>query len=149
MVAKFPYEKAILAIAEADLYGDSHACEKYGISRQTLWRWRDRARNEPTMSQGVTKKKKLLLHDWQGDAAKTLKTGLSELNRRFQGARDKDDAMVITAIAGAVKVIGDIKLEASIILTQDDGDSESLYQQTEEGEVAAESRGEEEGEDSE
>jgi hypothetical protein len=131
LVAKFPYEKAVLAIAEADLYGNAGVLEKYGITSMTLWRWRQRANADPKMLQDVRRKKKFLLNDWQADASKTLKTGLSEMTRRFQTGKDKDDALMIQAIAAATKVVGELKMDALLVLT--DGDSEGDSEQETEG----------------
>lgn len=78
---KFPYEKAVMAIAEADIYGDKQACERLGITRTTLWRWREKEKEDPEMQQNVTKKKQFLLEGWREDASRNLKIALSHANQ--------------------------------------------------------------------
>lgn len=52
----------------------------------------------------------MLIADWQQDAVKTIKVGLNELNRRIPMAATEEDAKVIHAIAGAVKIVGELKI---------------------------------------
>lgn len=115
MAQKFPYEKAAIVIAEADIFGDKYALEKWGINRSTLWRWRDRAQSDFDLHQNATLKKRMLLAGWQEDATNTIKIALSELNRRIPLAATEDDARMIHAISGALKVVGELKIGADVI----------------------------------
>ncbi len=115
MPQKFPYERASLAIAEADIFGDGAVLKKYGINQSTLWRWRDRASEDPKLHESALLKKRMLLVGWQQDAVKTLKIALSELNKRLPLAATEEDAKVIHSIAGACKIVGELKIAASAI----------------------------------
>lgn len=130
MVSKFPYEKAVLAIAQGDLFGDKPVLDKLGVTSKTLYRWRLRAKEDPTMSKDVLSKKRMLLNSWQEDATRPLKVGFDELARRMPIAKDATDAKIIFAISGAVKILGELKLDSTVLLTGH-GDSESIHQPTE------------------
>jgi hypothetical protein len=115
MAQKFPYERASMAIAEADIFGDKAALDKYGINQSTLWRWRDRASSDSKLHESALLKRRMLLVDWQQDATKTLKVGLTELNRRLPLADTEEDAKVIHAIAGAIKIVGELKITGEVL----------------------------------
>lgn len=115
MAQKFPYERAAMAIAEADIFGDKAVLAKYGINQSTLWRWRDRADEDPVLHENALLKKRILLIDWQQDAVRTIKVGLSELTRRMPLAATEEDAKVIHSIAGACKIVGELKITADTL----------------------------------
>ena len=110
MPQKFPYEKAAMAIAESDIFGDQAVIKKYGINQSTLWRWRERAAIDSDLQENATLKRRILLIDWQQDATRTIKIALSDLARRIPIATTEEDAKVIHAVAGAAKIVGELKI---------------------------------------
>lgn len=103
-------ERAAAILAESEIFGDIRSCEKWGITRMTLHNYRRRLAEDAELLQVYTLKKRILLMDWQQDATKTIKIGLAELNRRIPAATNEEDAKLIHAIAGAVKVVGELKI---------------------------------------
>lgn len=110
MVAKFRYERASMAIAEADIFGDKHSLEKYGINQSTLWRWRERSAEDPKLHEMALLKKRMLLVDWQRDATENLKIGIQELKKRYPLCQTEEDAKAMDAIARSLKIVGELKL---------------------------------------
>jgi hypothetical protein len=110
LAPKYTPERASAILAEAELFGDSQSCEKWQITRQTLHNYRSRLTTDDDLLQLFTLKKRILLVDWQQDATKTIKIGLKELNNRMPMASTEEDAKVIHAIAGAIKVVGELKI---------------------------------------
>lgn len=112
---KFSRERASMILAEAEFFGDNQILSKWGITRQTLHNYRVRLQTDDELLQLFTLKKRLLTADWQADATKTLKVGLNELNRRMPIAECEEDAKVIHAIAGAIKIVGDLKITSDAL----------------------------------
>ena len=110
MAQKFPYEKASSILAEAELFGDDATAKRWGITSRTIYNYRGRSASDPKLSESFTLKKRILMIDWQSDATKTIKVGLTELNRRMPLAATEEDAKVIHAIAGACKIVGELKI---------------------------------------
>lgn len=98
-----------MAIAEADIFGDRRVIDKYGINQSTLWRWRDRENSDAKLHENALLKRRMLLIDWQQDATKCLKVGLDKLTAIIPVAT-KEDADVIHAIAGAMKIVGELRI---------------------------------------
>lgn len=109
-------DRMALAIAQSDFVGDKRVCEDFGISTRTLQRWRHRSKQDSALAASVADKKTLLLEAWRHEAIVPLKTAFEELTRRMPLAKDEGDARVIHAIAGAVKIIGDLRLSADVLL---------------------------------
>lgn len=114
MPQKFPYEKASIVIAEAEIFGDKNTLARWGINQSTLWRWRDRRLSDPKLHENALLKTRMLLVDWQTDATRTLKTGLLRLNELIPQAT-ANDAATIHAIAGACKIIGELKIASDAL----------------------------------
>jgi hypothetical protein len=110
MAQKFPYERASSMLAEAEIFGDQRTSERWGVTPQTLYNYRRRASSDNKLYESFTLKKRMILVDWQQDATKTLKIGLTELNRRLPLAVSEEDAKVIHSIAGAIKIVGELKI---------------------------------------
>ncbi len=109
MACKFNKQRASTILAEADLYGDSKILARWGVARQTLHNYRKRLSSDEELVQLFTLKKRMLLVDWQTDATRCLKTGLGRLTEIIPNAT-KEDADTIHAIAGACKIVGELKI---------------------------------------
>jgi len=115
MAQKFPYERASSILAEAELWGDDAVCKRWNITRQTLWNYRNRASEDGKLLQSFTLKKRMLLMGWQQDATECLRVGLQDLKRRIPIASTEIDSKLIYSIAGAMKVIGELKITADTL----------------------------------
>jgi hypothetical protein len=111
-------DRMALAIAQADYLGDVATCQRFGISCRTLQRWRHRSKRDSALAANVAAKKRILLETWQDEAIAPLKTAFEELARRMPAACTADDAKLIYAIAGTVKILGELKLSAGVLLEE-------------------------------
>ena len=57
----------------------------------------------------------MLIIDWQADATRCLKVGLNRLTEIIPVAETEEDGKVIYAIAGAMKVVGELKLASDAL----------------------------------
>ncbi|MEM6839745.1 MAG: hypothetical protein AAF609_23275 [Cyanobacteria bacterium P01_C01_bin.120] len=112
---KYTPERASAILAEAELFGDGQTCEKWRITRQTLHNYRVRLTQDDELLQLFTLKKRILVADWQSDATKCLKIGLSRLTQLIPQATS-EDADTIHAIVGAVKIVGELKITSEALL---------------------------------
>jgi hypothetical protein len=119
---KYTPERASAILAEAEFWGDEQICKKWQITRRTLRNYRVRLRVDDELSQLFLVKKRLLMIDWQEDATQALKIALSELSRRIPIAASEEDAKLIHAIAGACKIVGELKIQYEALV--DDGDQQ-------------------------
>jgi len=119
MAQKFPYERASTILAESEIFGDKKTCERWGITRQTLHSYRVRNQEDGKLLQSFTLKKRMLLVGWQQDCAKSLKASLTALDSLIAEANVKASApleeckafcAMIHAVAGSVKIVGELKL---------------------------------------
>ena len=106
----FNYERAAMILVEADFFGDKETASRWGITDRSIRNYRSRLAEDRQLSALFQVKRQLFSASWVDDAAKTLKVGLAELNKRIPTARDEDDAKIIHAIAGAVKIVGELKI---------------------------------------
>lgn len=117
---KFSRERASMILAEAEIFGDNQILSKWGITRQTLHNYRVRMQSDDELLHLFTLKKRMLLIDWQQDATKCIKVGLSELQKRMPVAASEEDAKLIHAIAGAVKIVGELKIASDALADSED-----------------------------
>lgn len=115
MAPKFSRERAALILAEASLFGDEATARRWGCSTRTVNRYRNQAITDPKLSESVALKKAMLLSGWQEDVVKAIKTALHELERRLPLAQSEEDAKVIHAISGALKICGELKITAEAL----------------------------------
>lgn len=106
-MSQFPYEKASLILAEAELFGDKQVATRWDVSDRTIRRYRVKAATDSQLSSLVQLKKQLLGQNWRDDATKTLKVALNKLNELIE----KDgDTNRIFAVSGAIKIVGELKI---------------------------------------
>ncbi len=106
---------AAKAVLEATVAGDEATCEKYGISRRTLFRWRKAlGRGKPrapldNLAQSVTEKRVELEGDWAAEIPKALQAAVAFLLRSAEpGGADPKDPDAIHAVAGAMKMLSEV-----------------------------------------
>ncbi|MUH00368.1 hypothetical protein F7734_52110 [Scytonema sp. UIC 10036] len=121
MPAKIPDETIAKILAETDYYSDEDTAARWGISRQSIHRYRKRASTDLELLRIVTEKRKILSEQWATNAIANLNAALIELKRRYTRARTRDDAECIQAIAASLKVVGELKIASD---TLNDGSEE-------------------------
>lgn len=104
------YEKAAMVLVESDFFGDEEVATRWGITTRTIRNYRNRLAIDPQLSALFQVKRQLFAASWIDDASKTLKISLGELSRRVRIATNEEDAKVIHAIAGAAKIVGELKI---------------------------------------
>ncbi len=97
-------------LAECEFESDEAVAQRWGISRRTITRARGRLAEDKALSHIVSKNLEIMRSQWAINATRNLIIGLEELSRRYQIAASKEDAECIEAIAGALKVVGELKI---------------------------------------
>lgn len=113
-MSEFPYERAAIILAESELYGDLSTSNRWGITDRTIRNYRARAVSDSKLSCLFQIKRQLLEREWINDATRTLKTGLNRLNQLIPVAT-ASDAATIHAIAGAIKIVGELKIASDAL----------------------------------
>lgn len=113
-------DRAAKAVLEATVAGDKATCDKYGITRRTLQRWRKAIGTERhpkkrqttfgNLTENVAAKKAELEVDWAADIGKTLKAVIGAVLRSTDpdNGADIKDPDVIHALAGALKILSEV-----------------------------------------
>lgn len=116
----FKREFAAAVLVEALYSTDAAACEKYGVTRQTLYRYRERLSEDAELLHIVTTKKAALDKAWADDLPVALKKGI-RLIAECADSFGKDEQIfkrnpeLIHALAGAVKVCADVYYTGKLI----------------------------------
>jgi hypothetical protein len=106
------YERAAIILAEADLFGDRQIAARWGIGDRTVRNYRTRAVSDSKLSSLYQLKKQLITRDWQTDATRALKVGLDKITHLI---RDDGEPAQIHAVAGAIKIIGELKIASEAL----------------------------------
>lgn len=96
------------AILECVTIGDANTCKKYSINPQTLRRWHRELKSgsDNELVASVRNKKALLDKAWATKIPEALSACLDFITRAARSA-DINDAEVIHAVAGAMKMIAE------------------------------------------
>ena len=114
MPQSFRYNRAARALAEADIFGVGPTAEKFNITTRSLSNWRNRALEDPILSQKYAECVDKLTKDWQEDTTLFMKTSLARLTRLAKDGT-KEDAEFIHALAGALKIVGEINIAVQVL----------------------------------
>jgi hypothetical protein len=121
---KFPYERASTILAEADIFGEDLTAKRWRISPRTIFNYRQKSRVDQKLKESVGTKKKLLTDQWGKDCVKSVKLALRTLDEIIPRATEvlsgdleaaKAYAAVLHAVAGAVKVVGELSLASEAL----------------------------------
>ena len=99
-----------MMLAEAELFGDVFVCQKWGITRQTLHRYRSKLCEDDELLQLFTLKRRMPVSDWGNDAVKAIKVASAEVIKRMPIAATEEDAKIIVAISSAAKIFGELHI---------------------------------------
>ena len=111
------------AVLIAAVYtSDAEACTKYGVSLRTLQNHRKRLATDDVLAEVFATRKALLDKTWAEDFIVPLKKGAQFLAEAFEAVRNdptyQKNPMVITAVAEALRLCGDVFLTSKAIDAQ-------------------------------
>jgi hypothetical protein len=117
----FPYDRAALVLAEASLFGDTVARDKWKVPKRTFYHWRARLDTDAKLDQLYQKERTNLLSNWQGDTIRVMKAALTKLEVNIHALKEDGDPKVIYALAAVAKTIGELAI-TNTVLGDDSGD---------------------------
>lgn len=114
-----PIDLRAVILAEAAWIGDDSACDKYGITKRTLQRIRRRSGTDVALMQALEVKKRAFERRWLEDldgtigaAIRTVRVCAEEVAKDPRSAKNP---AIIKELAGAVKLLADVKLANRVI----------------------------------
>jgi hypothetical protein len=119
----FPYKRAALVLAEAELFGDGVACKKWSVPHSTLKFWRSRLSSDEKLEQLYLAERTNLLENWQGDTIRVMKAVLGKLEKNIQAMTEDGDPKVVMALNAVAKTIGELAIANTVLQEEDESDS--------------------------
>jgi hypothetical protein len=107
-------ELAATVILEACYTTDEKAAARHGVSIRSLQRWRRRFASDPVLAGIVATKKKALDQTWAEEMPVALRKAIRFIGEACDVA-DKRNPAVISAIAGALKVLAEALYTGRVI----------------------------------
>ena len=105
-------ELAATALLEAAYTTDEMVCERYGISRRSLQRWRKALGTDNELAQSVATKKAAMDVAWAESLPAALRNSLEFIAGACAKAKDDPTAyrnpLLISAVAGALKLCAEV-----------------------------------------
>lgn len=120
----FDKDAAARILTHASLFGDVAACNKFKISRVTLFRYRKRLEGDPELKQVVATKNRLIDESWSKDANEALREGVKKLSELFKTAPQEQ----MRDVAGGIKILGDLLITQQAIDPEPDEEPEDEFQ---------------------
>lgn len=114
---QFNYQRAAAALVDAMFTTDEDAAKKHGVSVRSIWRWRDRMKEDPRLAACVSRLASAKEQDWIADIPVAITSGIKFLKRAADEA-DHRDPEVIVAVAGSLKILSDIETTRKIVDVQ-------------------------------
>ncbi|MBD1847277.1 hypothetical protein H6F89_28505 [Cyanobacteria bacterium FACHB-63] len=111
---KFDRDRAARILIDALTIGDVQACQKWSITRQSLYNYRSRMKGDSELLQAMEQKKAMQDQEWADEIPSMLKAGLEFLKRAATEADCKDPA-VIREVAIAVKFCAETYMMRQLI----------------------------------
>ena len=118
----FPYKRAALVLAEADLFGVGAASRKWRVPTRTLQSWRSRLNSDLKLEELYQQERANLLENWQGDAIRVLKSALGKLEKNINAMKEDGDPKIIYALTGVVKAVGELAIANTVLGEEDEPD---------------------------
>lgn len=103
--------------------GDRAACDKHDISLRSLQRYRLRLEDDPGLARVVAEKKLLQDQEWASEIPSAIASCV-EFLRRASHSCDESNPDAVHAIAGAVKILGEVSMARQVIDSRLAGDDE-------------------------
>lgn len=119
MPQAFPYTRAALVLAEAEVFGDKKAREKHGVPRRTLWDWRQRAKKEPKLAERVSQEIQELLRGWRNDTILGYRAAIATNIDFLKSIKPNGDPKTLLALNDTLRAYGDLVV-ANVVLEEDE-----------------------------
>lgn len=105
-------ERIAHIVAEYHFLGATATAKRWEISTRTIERYRVIVNKDTKLQQLVTQKKKEMAEKWIDSAGEFLNSAIAKLQELVDMADSTDH---IHAVTGSIKVIGELKLGASVL----------------------------------
>lgn len=110
----FNYERAASVLVDAAYTNDEKAAEKWGVTRQSVYNWRQRLAEDEKLLTLFDAKKERFEAEWAQELPNAIRACIDFIKRAAQEAsHTKPD--VIYSVAGALKIVSDIQMSKDII----------------------------------
>jgi len=110
----FDRDKAARILLDAIVMGDQAACDKHDISLRSLYRYRSRLEDDPELAKAVIEKKRIQDEKWADQIPTAIASCIDFLRRASQDCKT-DDPDAVHAIAGAIKIMGEVSMTREVI----------------------------------
>jgi hypothetical protein len=115
MPAKYPIEQIGMILAESYFSSDERVAQRWGVSRQTLTRYRRQMATDPLLSRIVALKVKKLSDQWAEDLSRTIKITLNQMSDLIP-RMTVEECEILAALSNCLKVTGELSLTAAALL---------------------------------
>jgi hypothetical protein len=114
MTAIIDLDRVALILVEAAFFGDKGTIKKWGITRQTVYNYRQLLNTNSDLLHKFTLKKREFESNWANEIPASIIAGINFLGQAAKEA-DPKNPDTIHAIAGAVKILAEVGLAKEII----------------------------------
>lgn len=110
----FDQDKAAKIVLDAEMMGDEAASKKWSVSERSIQRYRKKLGSSPELARVVESKKALQDAAWAHQIPEAIEACIKYI-REAAEACDRSDPNAVHAIAGAAKVLSEIKMTREVI----------------------------------
>lgn len=114
MAYRFNYDKAAKVLIDATTMRDCDVARKHGVCEATIGRYRVRMARDAKLREMVAEKKVLQDVRWADKIASAIVSAVDFLDRAAKAA-DPQDPEAIHAIAGALKMLGEVQMAREML----------------------------------
>jgi transposase-like protein len=114
MAYRFNYDKAARILADSTMMRDSDAAKKHGVCEETIRRYRIRFEKDARLREMVAEKKQIQDVRWADRITNAIASAVDFLDRAAKAA-DPQDPEAIHAIAGALKMLGEVQMAREML----------------------------------
>lgn len=118
---EFDRLRAAEVLVDAHVLGTRAAAEKWSITPRTIRNHQARLLEDTELARLFAAKLKVAERAWQGERLKFLRNALTKLDKLVSKATSPKD---ITAVAHAVKVVGELQVASDVLNGDRDTDSQ-------------------------
>ena len=112
MANVFNRERAAMVLVDAHFTSVSRAATKWKISEATVHNYRARLASDLELKQMYLERRQRAENEWHDERLRFLKSALAKLDELVGKATEAKD---ITAIAHAVKVVGELQVASQVL----------------------------------
>lgn len=117
---EFDRIRAAEVLVDAHLLGTPRAAEKWGVNPRTVRNYQGRLSDDVELARLYAAKLKRAEEDWRTERLRFLRNGLAKLDELVRLATEPKE---ISAVAQAVKVVGELQVASDVLNGDRDADS--------------------------